>query len=155
MPILDSTRGAQPTEGWQGPPATVDGTPPMVTSPFRRCTGHCCRGFAIMGLSMADFHENKRRIAMGGPWPQHTHGGHPIWGPIIDIDVILEVLEDLPADAPRPRSWRDADRVAEGPFFRCKALDGDRCTIYERRPHFCRSYPNGRPCEWCGCTREP
>lgn len=153
MPVLDSLGHQQPTEG-SGPPASINGTPAMEASPFKRCTGHCCTWFGFQGITLADFRENLRRVKLGlFEWPQKASSGRNFRGPIPDIETIVEMLvpwkEGDPASALHPWVKR-----ADIPRFRCRYLVEKRCTIYERRPHFCRSYPD-HGCEYRGCTRDP
>ena len=157
MPILDSVRGQQPTMGSWGAPATVDGTPAMDTPLFRRCTGHCCQCFCLGGMSLEDFRENLRRSRLPGGylsqgWPQRCSNGKFLQGPVVDIELIVDMLIPWKESDPRPVS-RSSGTPDSLPRFTCRYLDGDRCSIYSRRPHFCRSYPNGA-CEYRDCTRE-
>lgn len=49
--------------------------------------------------------------------------------------------------------WSDPDTGK--PVYTCRNLTADlRCSIYDKRPQVCRSYPNGKMCGWCG-YREP
>ncbi len=168
MPILDTVGGQQPTEGFQGPPATVDGTPAMEVSPFRRCTGHCCLEFALGGLTMADLEENLRRsqvhkvplskdVGITGPWPQKCSNGSYFHGPVSDIEIVVTMLEPLldpDNNDDRPRTWLGIERQKGVPRFCCKLMVDGCCTIYAERPHFCRSYGETSQCEWQDCTRE-
>jgi Fe-S-cluster containining protein len=123
----------------------------------RRCTGHCCRGFVLGGLTLKDIKENHRRSRISGEmegiWPQKLEDGRYLHGPIDEIGVIVDMLFEVDkVDAAEPMSW--VDRRHNAQRFSCRHLKGDRCAIYDRRPHLCRAYPNGRACEYRHCTRE-
>jgi Fe-S-cluster containining protein len=154
MPIFDSICNQQPTTGSQGPPATIDGYPAMDASPYRRCTGHCCRYFVVgSGLTLDDLKENLRRSQNDGPWPQHIIGKPSLRGPAIDIEILVEML--IPLDK-RPPGAASPRQESDAPRFTCKWLDqdGGDCRNYEGRPDMCRIFPSDHSCEYAHCTKE-
>lgn len=98
-----------------------------------RCTGHCCKRFRV-----ADY--TSLQVAY---WKEH---GHEYDSPIKpDTQQVIDMIIDLGVPP-----TEDDDRAV----FNCSNLDaatGD-CKIYETRPKMCRSYPNGKPCRFEGCT---
>lgn len=146
MPIIDCIAGQTVPEACLGPLAANDVQPPMLSSPFRRCTGHCCKYIRLAGgrIRYADLLENLKRAASDGPWPQIMGPADTIYDcptAIRDIELICELFEPIPDDK-------------EG-GMRCKAFTGNACSIHAGpRPHFCESYPDATYCKEPGCTAE-
>lgn len=89
------------------------------------CTGECCDGFPIGGLSYAELEGRYHRLRDGAtvfdmvrPLPQASAGGEPLF---------------------RCVRWDAVTR---------------RCTRYSERPNMCRDYPYEGECRYCD-HREP
>ncbi|MCM2322164.1 MAG: YkgJ family cysteine cluster protein [Oligoflexia bacterium] len=94
-----------------------------------RCTGHCCRGFALeksLEEVWADFDRWKR---------------DPSTSTVPDVYLIAPMLIPL-------------RKIREEWLYTCKHLhkSGD-CGIYERRPRMCRDFPGEKqPCPFPICA---
>lgn len=106
-----------------------------------RCTGHCCREFALP-YDPVDLRKARRNFeahARGeDDLPHDGVGLHP------DMDVIEPMAEYIKS-------------VGGNHYYACRNLteSGD-CAIYETRPGMCRDYPyDGGVCMNTGCTMEP
>ena len=149
----------------QATPAPPNGVAPNAKT---RCSGHCCRSFSIRKSP----EELKAEFLL--PKDDCRRGK--------DIDIMYSMLIYLGAFETNPllrlrgESWavkglhlakRDMENHPQfqmelketpsynstGHYYACKnlSLDGN-CTIYETRPHMCRSYPNGHRCQFADCT---
>jgi Fe-S-cluster containining protein len=110
-----------------------------------RCSGQCCKIFNLCGLTMKELQE---RIDEGN---------------VKDGEVIKDMLIELTIEQKMERrelycnnaNIVDDEVLKNTSYFTCKHLseNGD-CSIYENRPHLCRSYPYCREgrCEFKGCT---
>lgn len=90
-----------------------------------RCTGHCCKEFTL-----PSYPKIRQRARMGDDDARHV------------LDLII------------PLGGTTHNRSGERIYiYTCKELqpNGD-CGIYAERPHMCRDYPYGRPCEQPACT---
>lgn len=109
---------------------------PMIET--ERCTGHCCKRFALESPEYLQRMYNDWH-ARGGPvkeeigiiWPMLIHLG------VSNLNSKGEVGE-------------------EGHFYTCKHFDTvtNGCMNYENRPRMCSAYPYGRECTFLGCTRK-
>jgi len=93
-----------------------------------RCTGHCCRGFAVEN-SYEEIWEDFRR------WRKN-----PSTSTIKDIYLLAPMLVPI--------------REIKGEWlYTCKHLkkNGD-CAIYEYRPQMCRDFPGDEPCPFGLCA---
>lgn len=97
-------------------------------STFPRCTGHCCRGFAL-GKSFEEVWEDYER------WKKD-----PASASIPDVHLIAPML--IPIKKLRSE-W----------LYTCNHLkkNGD-CGIYEQRPRMCRDFPGDKPCPFPICS---
>jgi Fe-S-cluster containining protein len=93
-----------------------------------RCTGHCCKSFA---LPYAPFELLRQAPEIA---QMVTYLGHFGFNP--RFGVVHGAISQKHAN-----------------FYSCNNLqpNGD-CGIYETRPEMCRVYPNGHKCEFTGCT---
>lgn len=98
----------------------------------KRCTGHCCRGFALE-RSYAEIQEEYRKWKVD-----------PKSADILQVEIIAPMIIPLSSN----------DRFREYTYA-CKNLgaNGD-CTIYERRPQMCRDFPDERGCRFWKCTAQ-
>ena len=97
-------------------------------TPKPRCTGHCCRGFALE-------YPYERVRADYARWQAGDREGL-----IPDIAQIYPMLQPLGV-------FRGQE------LFTCKHLqaNGD-CGIYATRPQMCRDFPGDRPCPYRNCS---
>lgn len=111
-----------------------------------RCSGHCCLFFSIGApdefsalvaqrvtggdIYAEELMQIKSMVLYRGVMKNPFH-------PVVPHPRILD------ADLPEPQHW-----------WTCKHYDveNNNCEIYESRPTMCRSYPNGHPCLYVGCT---
>lgn len=93
-----------------------------------RCTGHCCRGFALE-VSLAELEDD-----------YHSWCVDPKQSKIPDVNKIYDMVMPLP-------SFRGKE------VFTCKHLlkNGD-CGNYEGRPQMCRDFPGPEPCPFRSCA---
>jgi Fe-S-cluster containining protein len=160
MPIIDRIDQQTVPEALLGPLMTSAGNAAGTMPTLRRCTGACCRAFDLGALSLSAFRENLRRKKAKGPWPQRVgaamFGYRVLYGPVPDIETIVEMLVPLGRHKRIPGRMEGYELRTEKPrpMFTCRFFTGTSCLIYDRRPHFCRDYPNGRLCGYRGCTRE-
>lgn len=91
-----------------------------------RCTGHCCRLFILEGdYGYFQSSETIHRLKDG--------------------QFIADMLIPLEVECSKPGYH----------YYTCKHFDGQNCTQYENRPHFCKSYPDDSGiCSVKGCTAE-
>lgn len=95
-----------------------------------RCSGHCCRGFGIGGITIQDLEDDLART-----------DGHR-WDPEQSRKLVA-MLVPLPSENGQS-------------LFTCRKLHtitGD-CTDYENRPKLCRDYPYDHACTFKGCTSD-
>lgn len=119
-----------------------------------RCTGHCCRAFALP--YSPDQLRRAREV-----WEAYLAADAPEvfdWPSDVavpeDVDIIEPMVIHLGEFTRNPLFDGDGDApVAPSHFYTCRNLSesGD-CTIYEDRPKMCRGYPYGRECRFPGCT---
>lgn len=125
-----------------------------------RCTGHCCHS-VVIALSPKELQEM-------AALPKGDLGRR-----IDDIDILADMLiyhGQFPTN-PISKTWSEswstkalrmgmlADMKEEDKetqtshFYGCRhvKLNGD-CGIYENRPKLCRTYPDGRLCDFQDCT---
>ena len=113
-----------------------------------RCTGDCCRCFAIQSMDpdmLAWQPEFERMIRRGEPLPREARLG-------VDGTQIAKMVVPIGVFTRNPLTGEECPPTT---FYRCRNLlpNGD-CGIYSRRPAMCRDYPYaGRACEYQGCTR--
>lgn len=110
-----------------------------------RCTGDCCRRFALW----CGPEELERLYQARCAWAR----GEGVKGErmVNDIEIIqpmVRYLGSFTTDA----NGREGNHASH--FYACKLYSHEHreCTIYEQRPRMCRSYPNGRRCNYDGCT---
>jgi Fe-S-cluster containining protein len=127
-------------------------TPQLVaaeTVVTTRCTGHCCRCFTLP-VSPVEIGQRLLKARRGEPTT-------------LDIETIAAMLIYKGGHYRNPEargSFDDEPGYRLVHFYGCKHLTvaGD-CGIYDRRPHFCRSFPEPHQrnetghCEFKGCTR--
>lgn len=87
-----------------------------------RCTGQCCAGFSLGGMTREALREKVEA------------------GEVQDGAYILDMVIPLPLGE---------DGV---PRFTCRWFDGVDCARYEDRPRMCSRYPYGGECSYEGCT---
>lgn len=102
-----------------------------------RCTGHCCRDFAI-------------------PFsPEQLRQQYDAWRSGADSDAAgANIRADIHLIAPMVRLTRTKGEGAQRTYhYRCVHLEenGD-CGIYPIRPQMCRSFPDDKGCSFAGCT---
>lgn len=123
-----------------------------------RCTGHCCQKLTIpfSPEKLREAYDAWLRSQNGYPiHMNHTEDNQKIYS---DIHLIAPMLEHLGEFEVSPvKQVNKLIRIGKptkGHYYRCKNFDTKKkiCTIYEIRPHMCRSYPNGHPCNYSGCT---
>lgn len=123
-----------------------------------RCTGHCCQKFTIplSPQELREAYDRWLRTQNGYPVPMN---GHVDDGKLYqDIHLIAPMVVHLgefkttPIRQVNPLVVLGKNRG--GHYYRCKHFDSKekKCTIYETRPHMCRSYPNGKTCNYAACT---
>lgn len=120
-----------------------------------RCTGHCCRRFSLpipwMKVKMI-----KKAIARG---IQDIPTGKPFrtWNIASEdfqktMDMLIP-LGEFREEVQFQRGHRSRKNEERQYHYTCRHYDGRNCTIYESRPAMCRNYPDGRKCQYRGCTR--
>lgn len=114
------------------------GLPVVINNPAEcsvRCGGECCRRFVLFSDPV------QRQAKYVGVTAWRDSGGEmEPW--MHDFLLVCEMLIDT-----GERSWDD------NVVYTCKHLDRDTglCSIYDRRPKLCRTYPeNGTACSYCG-----
>lgn len=97
-----------------------------------RCTGHCCKRFALK-------HSLSELRAEYEAWQKD-----PSLSKIKDIEKIATMV------IPVASSADGREHV-----YTCKHLspEGD-CTVYETRPQMCRDFPDEKGCHFWKCTSE-
>lgn len=115
-----------------------------------RCGGQCCRGFALPGSTAAQREQTRAEIVAwrdaGGefqPWMREHLYVADMLVPLTRADaIVLFPLLEVPEDPE---------------LYTCKHFDPSAglCTRYEERPTMCRTFPDGRPCPFCGYTEMP
>ena len=107
-----------------------------------RCTGHCCRDFNLPH-SIAEFKRAADAVVAGSnEWCNDAGDYVPLLpdavtiAPMLVLNMTGEYGDGKPAY-----------------FYSCTNLEpnGD-CGIYESRPRFCRTFPDGAGCTFDGCT---
>lgn len=129
-----------------------------------RCTGHCCRCFAINDFAIDLMKQACLMESFGlepgwEPWPSVDYDYHEELLKIADMLVPLGKMtnEEVCLVAGSPPSSRAIESFAKSPEpverFTCKHLqeNGD-CGIYLNRPGMCSRYPYEKMCEWSNCT---
>lgn len=125
-----------------------------------RCSGHCCENFSLP-LSPAEL-EASYYAWLGREQGSSYVGMNGRESPRVcqDIHLIYPMLVYLGYTDKRPPKINPSDEKLLGKpevklhRYRCKHLDPKTrdCTIYEIRPVMCRTYPDGRTCNFAGCT---
>lgn len=132
-----------------------------MTKTTDRCTGNCCRCFTIP-YSPHEVQASYWAWLRGGAQVSQMGSDN---SPILqDIHILAPMLVYLGLFDRHPKQAKQINPMDEvllrgrfdvqRHFYRCKHFDEKEkiCTIYEMRPVMCRSYPNGRPCNYSGCT---
>lgn len=105
----------------------------------RRCTGHCCKGFALE-YSYSEIQSDYQT------WLQNSQGpGGDKKSKIPQVEIIAPMLIPL-GGSPKYKEFT----------YTCKNLDpsGD-CRIYQDRPQMCRDFPEpGVGCHFWNCTSQ-
>ncbi|MCJ7521743.1 MAG: YkgJ family cysteine cluster protein [Dehalococcoidia bacterium] len=111
-----------------------------------RCTGQCCERFTLPfswkhAARMREQIKNGARTKIGRAFVNYT-----------DIRYVLDMIIPLGDHTYHPatkETWMDKLH-----HYTCRHYDRDtgNCKSYEKRPSLCREYPNGRLCEYQGCT---
>lgn len=123
-----------------------------------RCTGHCCQMFTIP-YSPDELWSTYRRwltggepITMNGNDPQPIAQDIHLIAPMVVHQGYLEVAL-MPSINPGDDQLLGKD-LGRAHYYSCKHFDAKQkiCTIYEQRPAMCRAYPNGKLCNYKGCT---
>lgn len=114
------------------PTTRPDGTPmPVLPKQLSRCSGHCCQAFTGLGdeadIARSTAREEDGPLIRDMLIPLGYWSGEKGW-----------------AKAGNPRHF----------WWTCKHFDeaNGACGIYDKRPHMCRSYPNGPLCSIEACT---
>lgn len=127
-----------------------------MTGSGDRCTGKCCQAFPLGIYSIEELqasYDGELRWTLGemfgwsgprAPYPMPRIAEIIDWWPWM---IHLGRYHDHPTTGkPTPEGATD--------YFTCSKQDpstGD-CTVYDARPHFCRSYGVTCACEHDGCT---
>ena len=127
-----------------------------------RCTGHCCRCFTIP-FAPHELEAAYWRWQKGGT-PFESRGQQPM-PDYTDIHLIAPMVTYIGAFEKPPKAAKqinpaDVQLLNAGKFgapvhfYSCKHFDPQKriCTIYSMRPMMCSAYPNGKPCNYAGCT---
>ena len=63
-------------------------------------------------------------------------------------------MEGYPEPSDEEAAFIDDMLIPVGEDYTCRHWDqtSKLCTVYEQRPSMCRTYPDGIPCIWEGCT---
>ena len=97
-----------------------------------RCTGHCCRGFALD----QSYAQLQKEFAIWKENPQNST--------IPQIELI----------APMVIPVRSSSQFNEYTYT-CKNLDpAGNCMVYESRPQMCRDFPDKKSCRFWNCTSD-
>ena len=128
-----------------------------------RCVGHCCQGFSGIGeyANLRDTYESALakeeydRMPMDRDVLEIFPMLIPLRLPLKD-EFSQNVFHPLASIRKTPPSPDELDPekalLAEPATYSCKnQLPNGDCGIYEKRPHMCRHYPNGRRCEYVMC----
>lgn len=142
-----------------------------------RCTGHCCKHFALVH-SPEELWELYREWKHNGSTPMEMEAKNK-WDPTIrsssglrmarsglsrDIHIIAPMARYIgfvaPPDGmlvnPSDDELLGVPRKKRGKahYYYCVHFDEAKkvCSIYDERPDMCKSYPNGHKCEFAQCT---
>jgi Fe-S-cluster containining protein len=107
-----------------------------------RCTGHCCISFELGQVGPLDFGE---RLAAG----KLDHDG--------DRWVLSNMLryQGYARESPLGADYGNGPAKRLCHWYTCRFFDPQErlCTVYNRRPGFCRRYAVDHECTYPGCTR--
>lgn len=120
-----------------------------------RCRGDCCKAFPLSCVTTEELqkhYDNAVRLEYGDQfewtrpknWYPRQHEGILEWFPwLIPLGAHTEdpVTGQAHEEPNEPIHYFSCSKLAE---------NGD-CTVYDRRPHFCRSYGVTTPCHTPGC----
>jgi Fe-S-cluster containining protein len=111
-----------------------------VTDKSISCGGHCCKDF-LLPIGPEELIVDRARVLAGA---------ESRWQ---DGKLIHEMLIWLGEYPEQPSTLLNPIKENRQ-HYTCKFHGADgRCTIYERRPHFCRSYPDDNRCRYHACSR--
>lgn len=118
----------------------------------QRCTGHCCKRFALpyspteLERAYAAWHASKPCfLSDDGKDRQIPQDIHLVYPMVIPLGM-------------HRRSPATGEYLGEAiHHYSCKHYDHTKqeCTIYEQRPRVCRTYPDGNNCRYKHCTLDP
>lgn len=116
-----------------------------------RCTGHCCRAFALPTTTDEELAWQPTLFRMaerGDPLPKGARL-------FVDGDVVAKMVIPLGVFSRNPLLPPGPPDSDPAMFYTCKNLlpNGD-CNVYRTRPAVCRGFPyRDEPCTFPGCTR--
>ncbi len=126
-----------------------------------RCTGHCCRKFALPFSPKELRAAYDRWLASQEGYTITKCGLQPADAKLYqDIHLVAPMVEYLGRfDYRTFTGVNPSDDELRGErykchYYRCRLFDekAKKCTIYEIRPKMCREYPYGKKCNYTGCT---
>ncbi len=116
-----------------------------------RCTGHCCERFTLpYSMEQLRALAGAKREALSSEAcvdPENARDVIKIAEMVVPLGEALTHADGSPVLPTDRYKWD----------YTCKNLDPTTrdCGIYETRPSMCRTFPDGRPCPYKGCTAPP
>ena len=114
------------------------------------CNGSCCERFHLpvsyeeLKVNYQAWRRKQKQYDWNGERKNTT----------LDIFIIFPMV--IPLNDGKPAKYGAATGEAteiETYHYTCKHFDKEtrKCGIYDIRPHVCRDFPHGKPCQYEGC----